>query len=113
MVEVYKKKFIEELENMEEEYQKSFASSRSERTKKIEILANKAVEKEKNRLYKRRNQETFAEFYNRIDFKNQRKKWRNGEMNLKYSLKQMIGADYKKDKKQKSDRKKYENKYLN
>ena len=98
IVDVYKKEFIKELEQMPTEFQNEFASNKRERNAKIESLANNAAKKEKNNrrnddgefLYKRYPQETFAQFYKRVDLKEERKKWSKGEMKVLYKLEDIL-----------------------
>lgn len=112
MVDVYKKHFIEQLEAMPETFQNNFADGKYKRNKKIEELANTAVEKEKRKLYRRKNQETFQEFYDRVDLKKERKKWRKGEIKPKYNFREIYNQEQDKEKDRQKEREKYEREFL-
>ena len=111
MSDVYKQKFIQELESMPQEYQDNFAKSKSERNSKIEELVAIAVKKEKDLSYKKRPQEKETEFYNRMDFKNKRKQWKDGTIKPRFNLQWAIGQQAAKKAREQAQRRSYENMY--
>ena len=111
MVDIYKEKFVKELEAMPQNFQDNFSTSKYQRNKLIEELANTAVEKEKRKLYTRRNQETFEEFQNRINLKEAKKKWNKGEIKPKYTFMEIYNQQKEKDLDNEKERLEYEKEF--
>lgn len=112
MVDIYKKKFKEELKSMPQEFQDSYSTSKFDRNIKLGKLANEAAKKEKRKRYTRMSQERFDEFYIRVDLKAEREKWKDGEIRPKYTFKEMLKWSKERDQKREKDRAKYEREFV-
>lgn len=96
MLGVYKKAFLEELKSRSEEEQAEFASNWYTRNQLIEKYANEAVNRQFNKLYRRRNGEASTDYFERINLKEEREAWKNDEYYLDFSLYDMErGLNYR------------------
>jgi len=96
MTNAYIEQFRQELSQRSMEEQREFGRNRHATNRMLEKFAADAVQKQMTRMYRRRPNETSEEFFNRINLREERRLWRNGEHRLDFSLRDMeAGLGYR------------------
>ena len=80
MVDAYTEKFKKEVGSWDEEKIQDFGSNTFARSGKISKLANDAAIKQMNKLYRKKKWESSVDYQNRINFKEEIKKWEEGKI---------------------------------
>ena len=87
MVDAYTEKFKKEVNSWDEEGKQDFGSNTFARSGKISKLANDAAIRQMDKLYRKKKWESSVDYQNRIDFKEEIKKWKEDKITPTISIK--------------------------